>query len=82
MFASPFARLVVTNTGPSEITKSDELLTALPSGFVTIILTFCPFVNPAVPVVKLIVVALEKVTDVASCIAPFALCNSTFGIDA
>ena len=41
------------------------LLAALPSGFVTKILTFCPFVKPAVPVVKLIVVALVNVTDVA-----------------
>ena len=34
------------------------------------------------PVVKLIVVALVNVTDVADWKAPFALCNSTFGIDA
>ena len=56
---------VVVNTGPSDIVKSVPLLAALPSGFVTKILTFCPFVKPAVPVVKLIVVALVNVTDVA-----------------
>ena len=66
MFDSPFAKLVVVNTGPSEITKSDELLTALPSGFVNKILTFCPFVKPAVPVVKLTVVAFVNVTEVAN----------------
>ena len=32
MFDSPLGKLVVVNTGPSEITRSDELLTALPAG--------------------------------------------------
>ena len=65
MPAAPSGSDVVVNTGPSDTVKSDELLAALPSGFVTKILTFCPFVKPAVPVVKLIVVALVNVTDVA-----------------
>ena len=52
MFDSPSGKLVVVNTGPSETTKSVPLLAALPSGFVTKILTFCPFVKPAVPVVN------------------------------
>ena len=64
------------------MTKSVPLLTALPSGFVNKILTFCPFVKPVVPVVKATDVALVNVTDVAVWTAPLALCNSIFGIDA